>query len=85
VEYVSTCTETPGYLEIHGFAPDASSKKEGDRLSILRALAVAEEIRRSSLPATNFTIVGRGSDLALARGDPASPQNRVAIIFPACR
>jgi outer membrane protein OmpA-like peptidoglycan-associated protein len=54
-------------------------------LSLLRALAVAEELRRASFPEDAITVVGNGSKLRIVRDDPRNPQNYVVEFEPSVR
>ncbi len=61
-------------LTATGHADD--SPDDNGRLSLLRAEAVAAELRAQGVPAGNVRAVGRGADAPLVPDSPLDPQNR---------
>jgi hypothetical protein len=72
-------------IAVHAFAPDATVPEIATRLSLLRALAVAAELRTAGVPDESITPVGFGSDIppygGFPPGEPLDPQNRVGIMI----
>ena len=69
----------PAYVarfEVWGYAQDAGGPVDDDRLSVRRALAVAQELKRLGVPDGFITPIGFGDADPLVPGDPMDPQNR---------
>lgn len=67
-------------LRVMGYAPDAASSADADRLSVRRAAAVAAELQRLGIPRDLITVVGFGDEQPLAPNAPADPGNRLVQI-----
>ena len=69
-------------LQVRGYAPDASTPRAADQLSIRRAAAVATELMRLGIPENLVTPIGFGNERALVPDLPLDPGNRLVwIIF----
>lgn len=68
-------------LEVRGYAQEADIPQSNDRLSALRALAVAGELRRQGIPDEHITAIGFGAENPIVSDAPLDPQNRRAWII----
>jgi len=73
------------HLRVEGYADSSGRKRFNDKLSLLRARAVAREIERNGVPYANISI--RGFGVANPVGDNATREGRaqnrrVVIIVP---
>ncbi len=70
------------HLQVRGYAPDAGSPREADRLSVRRAAAVAAELTRLGMPDDFVTPIGFGDKQPVIPDAPLDPLNRlVHIVF----
>lgn len=72
-------------VAVQASAPDAGGPEAGRRLSLLRALAVAGELRAAGVPDELILPVGFGDEIlpypGFLPGQPLDPQNRVALMI----
>ncbi len=78
-------TGRPGLrIVVNAYAPDAKSPEAGTQLSLMRALAVAGELRSAGVPEEFITPVGFGNDIppygGFPQNEPLDPQNRVGMM-----
>ena len=68
-------------LEVRGCAQDAETPKGNSRLSMLRAVAVANEVIRLNIPKELVTPIGLGDVCPLIPDAALDPQNRRTLIL----
>ena len=69
-------------VQVQGYAPDADNPRASERLSLLRALAVADELGRSGVPDGCITLIGVGHGTAPTPTEALDPHDRRVSIDP---
>lgn len=70
-------------VQVQGYAPDMVNPQASERLSLLRALAVADELGRFGVPDGCITLIGVGDGKAPTPAEALNQHDRGVSIDPA--